>query len=150
MSDFLKPYEQQPTRFLCPWDSPGKYTGVGCHFLLQGIFLTQGSNLQLLCLLNQQAGSTTGTTWEALYACVPGCYSKYYKYISWLNHSSLYETVVLLSYSVQLLSHVQLFVTPWTQHIRLSCPSPTGNIFRIANCCLIAFRQMRKMETQRI
>ena len=31
-------------RFLCPWDSPGKYTGVGSHFPLQGIFLTQGSN----------------------------------------------------------------------------------------------------------
>ena len=26
---------QQPTRLLCPWDSPGKNTGVGCHFLLQ-------------------------------------------------------------------------------------------------------------------
>ena len=33
---------------LCPWDSPGKSTGVGCHFLLQGIYLTQGSNLSLL------------------------------------------------------------------------------------------------------
>ena len=35
------------TRLLCPWDSPGKNTGVGCHFLLQGIFLTQGSNPSL-------------------------------------------------------------------------------------------------------
>ena len=32
------------TRLLCPWDSPGKNTRVGCHSLLQGIFLTQGSN----------------------------------------------------------------------------------------------------------
>ena len=32
---------------LCPWDSPGKNIGVGNHFLLQGIFLTQGSNLGL-------------------------------------------------------------------------------------------------------
>ena len=31
-------------QLLCPWDSPGKNTGVGCHFLLQRIFLTQGSN----------------------------------------------------------------------------------------------------------
>ena len=38
-------------------DSPGKYTGVGCHFLLQGIFLTQGSNPPLLHLLHWQAGS---------------------------------------------------------------------------------------------
>ena len=32
-------------RLLCPWNSLGKNTGVGCHSLLQGIFLTQGSNL---------------------------------------------------------------------------------------------------------
>ena len=38
------------------WDSPGKNTGVGCHALLQGIFLTQGSNLCLLCLLCWQTG----------------------------------------------------------------------------------------------
>ena len=47
----------KPTRLLCPWGSPGKDTGVGCHFLLQGIFLTQGSNLRLLCLLHWQVGS---------------------------------------------------------------------------------------------
>ena len=34
----------EPARLPCPWDFPGKNTGVGCHFLLQGIFLTQGSN----------------------------------------------------------------------------------------------------------
>ena len=38
-------------------DSPGKSTGVGCRFLLQGIFLTQGSNPRLLCFLHWQAGS---------------------------------------------------------------------------------------------
>ena len=36
------------TRILCRWDSPGKNTRVGCHFLFQGIFLIQGSNLHLL------------------------------------------------------------------------------------------------------
>ena len=34
MSDSVRPHRQQPTRLLCPWDSPGKNTGVGCHFLL--------------------------------------------------------------------------------------------------------------------
>ena len=37
-----------PVRLLCPWDSPGKDTGVGCYSLLQGIFLTQGLNPGLL------------------------------------------------------------------------------------------------------
>ena len=45
------------TRLLCPWDTPGKNTGVGCHFLLQGIFPPQGSNPSLLCLRHWQAGS---------------------------------------------------------------------------------------------
>ena len=38
----------QPTRFLCPWNFPGKNTGVSCHFLLHGIFLTQRLNPNLL------------------------------------------------------------------------------------------------------
>jgi len=38
------------TRLFCPWDFPGKNTGVGCHFLLQRIFLTQGSNPHFLHL----------------------------------------------------------------------------------------------------
>ena len=40
--------DRSPTRLLCPWDLPGKNTGVGCHFLLQGIFPTQGVNPGLL------------------------------------------------------------------------------------------------------
>ena len=39
--DSLRPQRPQPTRLLCPWDSPGKNTGVGSHFLLQGIFPTR-------------------------------------------------------------------------------------------------------------
>ena len=45
------------TRLLCPWDLPGKNTGVGCYFLLQGIFLTQGSNLRVLRFLHCQVDS---------------------------------------------------------------------------------------------
>ena len=33
MSDSVRPHRQQPSRLPCPWDSPGKNTGVGCHFL---------------------------------------------------------------------------------------------------------------------
>ena len=50
MSNSLGVHGLQPTGFLCPWDSPGKNTGVGSQFLLQGIFSAQGSNLGLLHL----------------------------------------------------------------------------------------------------
>ena len=48
MSDSSRPHGLQPTRLICPWDSPGKNTGVDCQFFLQGIFPTQGWNLHLL------------------------------------------------------------------------------------------------------
>ena len=52
MSDSLGLFGLEPTWRLCQWDFPGKNTRAGYHFLLQGIFPTQGSNLYLLCLLH--------------------------------------------------------------------------------------------------
>ena len=43
-SDSVQPHRRQPTRLRRPWDSPGKNTGMGCHFLLHGTFPTQGLN----------------------------------------------------------------------------------------------------------
>ena len=57
MSDSLWLHWLLPTRLLCPWDSPGKDTGVGCYALLQVIFPTRGLNPHLLCLLHWQVGS---------------------------------------------------------------------------------------------
>ena len=54
MSDSVRPHRRQPTRLPRSWDSPGKNTGVGCHFFLQRIFPTQGSNP---CLLHWQEDS---------------------------------------------------------------------------------------------
>ena len=48
ISDSLRPHGLLPTRLLCPWNFPGKDTGVGCHVLLQEIFATQGLNTSLL------------------------------------------------------------------------------------------------------
>ena len=68
VSNSLQSYGLQPTRLLCPWDSPGKNTGVGSHSLLQGVFPTQGSNQgvlhcrQILCHPSHQ-----GSLWEDLY-----------------------------------------------------------------------------------
>ena len=52
MSNSLGSYGLGPTRLLSPWDSLGKDTGVGCHALPQEIFLPQGSNPYLPCLLH--------------------------------------------------------------------------------------------------
>ena len=59
----LQPHGLLPARLLCPWNFPGTNTGVGCHSLLQEVFLTQRSSLHLLLcrwiLCNW-------VTWEAL------------------------------------------------------------------------------------
>ena len=54
MFNSLQPHGLKPARLHCPWNFPGKNTGMGCHFLLQGIFLTQRSNP---CLLDWQVDS---------------------------------------------------------------------------------------------
>ena len=45
----MLPQRQQPTRLPCPWDSPGKNTGVGCHFLLQCMQVKSESEVAQLC-----------------------------------------------------------------------------------------------------
>ena len=49
MSDSVRPHRQQPTRLPCPWDSPGKNTGVGCHFLLQCMKVKSESEVAQSC-----------------------------------------------------------------------------------------------------
>ena len=65
--------------FLCPWDFPGKNIGVGCHFLLQGIFPTQGWNQCLLHCLHRRwilyhLGSPVMIGYTFLSRRVPYCY----------------------------------------------------------------------------
>ena len=49
MSDSVRPHGRQPTRLPHPWDSPGKNTGVGCHFLLQCLKVKSQSEVAQLC-----------------------------------------------------------------------------------------------------
>ena len=50
MFDSVRPHRRQPTRLPCPWDPPGKNTGVGCHFLLQCMKVKSESEIAQLCL----------------------------------------------------------------------------------------------------
>ena len=66
MSDSLGSYGRYSIKLFCPWNSPGKNTGVGCHALLQESFPDPGSKLTFLTS-PALAGEffTTSTTWEA-------------------------------------------------------------------------------------
>ena len=69
MSDSVRPHRQQPIRLPCPWDSPGKNTGVGCHFLLQCIKVKSESEVaQLwLTLSDPMDGSPPGSSIHGIF-----------------------------------------------------------------------------------
>ena len=64
MSDSVQPHRRQPTRLPRPWDSPGKNTGVGCHFLLQCINVKCEREVA-------QSYPTLSTLWTAAYQAPP-------------------------------------------------------------------------------
>ena len=64
MSDSVRPHRRQPTRLRRPWDSPGKNTGVGCHFLLQCMKEKSESEVA-------QCVRLLGSPWTAAYQAPP-------------------------------------------------------------------------------
>ena len=106
MSHTVRPHRRQPTRLPRPWDSPGKNTGVGCHFLLQCMKVKGESEVAQSCpsLHNPMDCSLPGSSVDGSFQA--GCAE---------------EPLILFS-SVQLLSRVQLFLTPWTAAHQASLP----------------------------
>ena len=126
-------------KLLCPWDSPGKNTGVGCHFVLQGIFLTQGLNPRLLRLLHCWVGSLPlvppekplgerymmpgwmslmhgqcKTTWVlsvSSYSCI---FTGSWIFVASWSLVYVQQYITLFIVAVLSPSCVLLFVTPWT------------------------------------
>ena len=89
MSDSVAP------RFLCPWNSPGKNTGVGCHSLLQGIFLTQGLNPGLLhCRQTLYRLSHWRSAIGWWYCSVIRCFCQFSRYII------VTQVIILKSYQI--------------------------------------------------
>ena len=123
---FVTPMDCSLPGYSVRGDSPGNNTGLGCHTFLQGIFLTQGSNSGLPhCILSKPPGKLKNTgvgshpfsrvsswpwNWTRV-SCIIGGF-----FTTWTMGEALKQ--IQLPYlrfsSVQSLSHVQLFATPWT------------------------------------
>ena len=86
----LRPHRQQPTRLPRPWDSPGKNTGVGCHFLLQCMKVKSESEVSHSCLTlcdpmdcSRPGSSVHGIfqarvlEWGAIAFSAPQCYTPF-------------------------------------------------------------------------
>ena len=104
MSDSVRPQRRQPTRLPHPWDSPGKNTGVGCHFLLQCMKVKRESEVAQSC-------PTLATPWTAAYQAPLSM--RFFRQEYW-SGLPLPSTSSVQFSSVQSLSRVRLFVTPGT------------------------------------
>ena len=83
MSDSVRPHRWKPTRLPRPWDSPGKNTGVGCHFLLQCMKMKSLSRVRLFA-----------TPWTAAHQAPPSMGFSRQKYWSGMPFPSLQELVL--------------------------------------------------------
>ena len=105
MSDSVRPHRRQPMRHPCPWDSPGKNTGVGCHFLLQCMKVKSESEVAQLCLTlcNPMDCSLPGSSLHGILQA---------RVLEWvaISFSNAWKWKV----KVKSLSRVQLLATPWT------------------------------------
>ena len=94
----MLPHRRQPTRLPRPWDSPGKNTGVGCHFLLQCIIVKSESEVAQLCL--------TLSDRDPMDCSLPGS-----------SIHGIFQARVLewgaIAFSESHFSHVQLCATLW-------------------------------------
>ena len=130
VSDSLQPHRLGLARPFCPWSSPGKSTRVGCHFLLQGIFLTQGLNPGLLhCRQTLYHLSHQGSSWYILWHLIffsPHYVKIHKKQKLWLDITIAIETNSLATIFQHLgETHTPLYGTSiqrmWP-HPQLRCP----------------------------
>ena len=135
----MQSQRQQPTRLPCPWDSPGKNTGVGCHFLLQCMKVKSESEVARSCptLRNPMDCSHTSMnlSWISIFTLISPLaiifFPAWYSYILWGNvkwtqpeysshcicpRRSVWMCMLSLSASVQ------LFVTHGLFPSRILCP----------------------------
>ena len=116
MSDSVRPHSRQPNRLLCPWDSPGKSTGVGCHFLLQCMKVKSKSEVAQSCqtLSDPVDCSLPGSSIQGIFQAgvlesVTIAFS-----VCALEHNIYLSLSPLLLLLLSRFSCVRLCATPWT------------------------------------
>ena len=131
MSDSVQPHRRQPIRLPRPWDSPGKKTGVGCHFLLQCMKIKSESEVAQSCptLSDPMDCSLPGSSvhgfsrqeyWSGMPS--PVLSTTDFQFLQWVSSAALclygvWSAEGVSQYSCSILSFQLIFYT---------CPSPSG------------------------
>ena len=143
MSDSVRPHRGQPTRLLCPWDSPGKNTRVGCHFLLQCMH----AKLLQLCLTlcdpmdSSPPGSSVHRILQArILECVATSFSHWHGYLSIFIENYFSQNICLISLLITqtiCLFHILYFPQLILNVLKCSVPTTfSSSIFSFAHLIL--------------
>ena len=125
VSNTLQPHGLQHARILCLWNSPGKNTGVGFHFLLQRIFQTQGSNLGLLkCrqILYHLSHQGSPERKQFLYLFPRATIINYRKFIRLKQQTFIFSQFWQLEIQSQYISSAMVFLKALRQNSSLPLP----------------------------
>ena len=117
----MRPHRRQPTRLPCHWDSPGKNTGVGCHFLLQCMKVKSESEVAQSCptLCNPMDWSLPGSSVHGIFQA---------RVLEW----------GAIAFSTQPLSYVQIFMTPWDAACQASLSiTNSGSLIKLISIKLV-------------
>ena len=102
----------------CPWNSPGNNTGVGCHPLLQGIFLTQGSNPGLLhCRQTLYHPSHQGESIRILFKMTMLCLSTYLRHYEFLIGHNETESLIWGQQSFEVEAKIHTMRYRWSVRV---------------------------------
>ena len=120
MSDSVRPHRRQPTRLLCPWDSPGKNTGMGCHFLLQCMKVKRESKITQLCptLSDPMGCSLPGSSIREIFQarvleCVAIAFSVIFSFSTWHRLSLGADLSLCISI------YLMIWQSPWEHGVCL-------------------------------
>ena len=129
----MRPHRRQPTRLPCPWDSPGKNTGVGCHFLLQCVKVKSLSRVRPSATpwtAAHQAPPSMGFSRQEHWSGLPCLLQRflYWQHIKW-NASFPRPSAHMSETPVPLL----MTFLP-TQQLRLHCPTLMSHVIVLDVC----------------
>ena len=144
MSNSLQCYGLQNVRLFCPWDFPGKNTGVGYHARLQGIFPIQGLNLCLLGLLHWQAGSLLlappGKPYTCIYKYIYSfCIVFHYGLLQDIEYSSLCSSEGPCCLFIHSVCNSLHLLTPNSQSVPPYSPSNHKSMFYLCESAFVSY-----------
>ena len=141
MSNSARPHRWQPTRLPRPWDSPGKNTGVGCHFLLQRMKVKSESEVaqQWPTLSDLMDCSLPGSSVLGIFQA---------RVLEWgaIAFSAIHATIIIYSNSLCISNPVDITIIVYKVHIHLDLSTYLASWFIFSSSCILLILDCGKKD----